>query len=278
MFGDEKNLRDSSSPLGIAIKDSFLPLSYTKINKLIIAIYIVTDIIDKDEPIRIKLRTLGTEIISDINATSPKNLEEKVQSIVSFLDIGSALSLISPMNANILRKEFTEFQHSLTEAKQPNPDWLAEFLPQRLPHTPPELSSSYIDRGKIKSSVSQPSITYKGHSIGHKKDTYLQARKLGVQKPSSLMKVLSDMTLTNGNDFVFNDFKSQRRQNIIKVLKDSTEALTITDIKSRANGSLQKYSEKTLQRELAAMVKEGLLVKAGEKRWSRYSLSNIGYH
>ena len=33
------------------------------------------------------------------------------------------------------------------------------------------------------------------------------------------------------------------------------------------------FSEKTIQRELAAMVQAGILRKVGEKRWSRYSLA-----
>jgi hypothetical protein len=32
-------------------------------------------------------------------------------------------------------------------------------------------------------------------------------------------------------------------------------------------------SEKTIQRELSAMVRSGILKKVGEKRWSRYSLA-----
>jgi len=76
MFGEEKNLKDSQKN---SEKDtSFIPTrygqtgafhlgSYTKTHKLITALYMVTDIIDKDEPLRNKLRTLGTGIISDMH-------------------------------------------------------------------------------------------------------------------------------------------------------------------------------------------------------------------
>src|SRR5665647_23369 len=42
--------------------------SYTKASKLVTALYMVTDVMDKDEPIRNKLRNLGAEIISDIHS------------------------------------------------------------------------------------------------------------------------------------------------------------------------------------------------------------------
>jgi DNA-binding HxlR family transcriptional regulator len=36
--------------------------------------------------------------------------------------------------------------------------------------------------------------------------------------------------------------------------------------------NLPEFSEKMIQRELAALVQEGVVMKQGEKRWSRYSL------
>jgi len=37
---------------------------------------------------------------------------------------------------------------------------------------------------------------------------------------------------------------------------------------------LPDLSSKTIQRELLSMVDDGLLIKKGERRWSRYSLKN----
>ena len=84
-----------------------ITLSYSKTNKLVTALFMVTDIIDKEEPLRSKLRTLGTEIISDMHSI-PQNAYNKISEIVSFLEIASAVNIISEMNCNILRKEFIE--------------------------------------------------------------------------------------------------------------------------------------------------------------------------
>jgi hypothetical protein len=55
--------------------------------------------------------------------------------------------------------------------------------------------------------------------------------------------------------------------------------MIITDIRTKSNGHPDQFSaivscgEKTLQRELVSMVKDGVLKKLGEKRWSRYMLA-----
>ncbi len=58
-----------------------------------------------------------------------------------------------------------------------------------------------------------------------------------------------------------------RRQTIKDILATHGNA-TIKDISAK----IQDCSEKTLQRELISMIKDGLVHKEGERRWSRYSL------
>jgi hypothetical protein len=265
MFGEEKNLKDSASSLGITIKDSRITISYTKTNKLITALYMVTDIIDRDEPLRNKLRTLGTNIISDINS-SPINALGKIAEAVSFLDIAAAINIISEMNCNILRKEFLELDQSIKQStdkvavlnRQIN---LSEFFrePARLGGELPA------------SKQNQPKGHYK--SIGHQYST-----RIGVQKGSTLLKALSDTRLSPLKTEDFDILKKQRRQDILNIIKLVGGNATIRDIKDKAqltpdqSNSLVSCSEKTLQRELVSMVKDNVLNKTGEKRWSRYSL------
>ncbi len=63
--------------------------------------------------------------------------------------------------------------------------------------------------------------------------------------------------------------KNTRQSIIISVLKRKKEIM-IKDISPMISGC----SEKTIQRELLAMVQAGILRKIGEKRWSRYSLAS----
>ncbi len=274
MFRDEKNLKDSQANL---LKDTTMSapyqakgfhvgpvvLSYTKVDKLINALYMVTDIVDTAEPLRHKLRTAGVEIISDISSY-PFNARPKIAQIMSFLDIASNMNIISEMNCNILRKEFTELDRSLQEAtlggtKSFNhPVDISLFFDKEDDEVGRQSSfghRTYIETGEIS----------KGHT------------RIGVQKGSTLLKALSDRTkhLSDRKSKDINDFiiiKKQRQEEIIKSIKKNSGSATITDIKNNAEGSLMSCGEKTLQRELVNMVKIGVLDRTGEKRWSRYSI------
>lgn len=268
-----KNLKDVVSDLDISIKDSFLSISYTKTNKLITALYMVTDIVDKTEPIRNKLRHLGAEIISDIHCV-PSDACNKIAETVSFLNIASAMNLISEMNCNILKKEFLDLSQCIKECTHAKPSWLEEFLI----HSPlPESSDLKSGAGGLNfSSPFRPRSEHPGRgeldSKGH--------TRIGVQKGSTLLKALSDKTQhLSDNRSVSEDrnqfyiLKKKRRDDIVKIIKDNNGNATIKDVKEKIDIGMPDgvfYSEKTLQRELMSMTKEGILNKAGEKRWSRY--------
>ena len=237
MYGNSENLRDTEQN---SIKDNVSASvlygkkdiainSYPKLNKLITALYIVTDIIDKDEPIRIKLRTLGVEILLDINHLSRTEINSKVHSILSFLDISLAINLISEMNFGILKKEFIELNNSFkTEAvDKVNHLWLEEFLKTKEPYIN-KLESPKYTQNDIQSN------------------------------------------LENKDQNTPNIFKKQRREDIILAIRENGDSATITDVKNKARGALLTCGEKTLQRELISMVKDGILQKVGSKRWSKY--------
>ncbi len=59
------------------------------------------------------------------------------------------------------------------------------------------------------------------------------------------------------------------RRRIVLDLLSKNQRITIRNLATAITG----VSEKTLQRELIAMVQEGVLKKEGERRWSSYSLS-----
>ena len=76
----------------------------------------------------------------------------------------------------------------------------------------------------------------------------------------------------------FDILKKQRRDDIITIIKTIGGSATIKDIKDKVQAnpeqtsSLVSCGEKTLQREMVSMVKDGVLNRTGEKRWSRYFL------
>ncbi|MES2416421.1 MAG: hypothetical protein V4504_01855 [Patescibacteria group bacterium] len=260
MFGENKNLKDFSNSNKVAsslsrereslIKDN--KISYKKTNKLVTAVYMVTDIMDKNEPMRNKIRTLATEIISDIDQNDNISASTKVESIMSFLDITTTLKMISQMNKNILFREFYELKNALL-VPQENAISIDGYFIE-------EDQNSYIQV------LPRKEIFYKGHHNGHTKST-----NIGLQKGGTLMKALSDKTSQKQYSEGFDMLKKERRFEIVKVIKEMKQA-TIKDILQNKTGVLKSCSEKTLQRELIAMIKDNVLNKIGEKRWSKYSL------
>lgn len=269
MFGEDKNLKDGNPGQSLSLKDTYNPISYNKTNKLVTALYMVTDIINPEEPLRNKLRTLGIEIISDIH-NSPAQASKKIYEVVSFLDVASALNLISDMNRNILKKEFLEMHKSLQEYTHTiqQPMSLEDFL----------LAPGKDESADNGTQTNGNHISFKERQVG---------TRIGVQKGSTLLKALSDKTNTLSNSSSvsnkdtsvnFDMLKKQRRFDIVNIIRSKSDGVTIkdikTDIRDKSLESLAASSEKTLQRELMAMVKDGVLNRTGEKRWSKYFIAN----
>lgn len=272
MAREDKSLTDLQLPLDSSLKDSVSKsLSYSKINKLIVALYMVTDIMDRDEPLRLKLRTLGADVVSDIHTVTISStlhkLVAKIEETLYFLNLGETMNLISAMNAGILKNEFYQLKESVLSIL-------------------PDLQSAFTDLLTVP--VSKPQkANFKGHSIGHR------PINLGIQKAGNFMKVLSnkvpDMSntknITDNNEQRLN-LKKKRKDEILKVIRykaktsGEDKGLTITDIVITAKevkdvleiDAILSCGEKTLQRELVALVKENILVKTGSKRWSRYAI------
>jgi len=294
MLGEEKNLKNlqkdsikDTSSVSVSYGDTGSHSGlYPKTDKLITALYMVTDIIDKDEPLRNKLRTLGTEIISDMRSLEQSRAGQmasvilgKVGDIVSFLDIAGTMNIVSGMNSDILRKEFFKLKQSITDSI-PKVEILnkkidiAELFEDGIP---PLLNEEGAGGGNSLITTSpfghSSSTRRRGVSKGH-----LPARaghsSLGVQKAGTLMKAIKGISGAHNFDLL----KKQRREDILNIIKILGGNATIKDIKDKVHtlpgqvGSLDSHSEKTLQRELVSMVSDGVLKKSGEKRWSRYSV------
>ncbi len=283
---------NTSTGTSLSLKDNTLSISYTKTNKLITALYMVTDIIEADEPLRTKLRTLGAEIVSDMQSlwlvgsiSKGHKLLSDTTEILSFLNIAHTLNLISPMNFSVLRNEFVELQNGVKESFEKRKFFAGE-------HSLSDFFKNVVVDENERSVSAQPSQKYvvtepyfsKGHSIGHANRT-----RIGVQKGSTLMSALNDIKipekavsikakniLLSGSEFkkAGGNLKGQRRAEIISILKDTKDGSTISDIvaklKDRPGSALSGVGEKTLQRELISMTEEKILKRTGAKRWSRY--------
>jgi hypothetical protein len=83
--------------------------------------------------------------------------------------------------------------------------------------------------------------------------------RVSQSRPASLTGVSSDTTRS---------VTPSRRDRILAIIKDKGQA-SIKDVSS----VIAECSEKTIQRELMSLISEGLIVKQGERRWSKYSMA-----
>jgi DNA-binding transcriptional ArsR family regulator len=89
--------------------------------------------------------------------------------------------------------------------------------------------------------------------------------------PARASNVLKTQILDKGHvkDIVKTEVGSNERKSLILSLIQSKGRASIKDISTVVRG----VSEKTIQRELSALVEAGVVVKTGERRWSIYALA-----
>ena len=258
-----------------------------KPEKIASAIYLVTGFFNDQEPLKWKLRSLSSELVSaglfikdNIFADAQSvSMEARGLSfeILSLLSVAKTAGLVSDDNHKILYDELVKYV-----------DWLG--LPPGINQENGRaiLSSRFFDGTSSSSEqrIQSPSNeTYKPQKLEEN-----NIKDKSVEKPIEPTKkdLLPDVSEvnnrqensykpTNSTEKKTKDLKNfgavsvkknSRQSIIINVLKRKKEIM-IKDISPLIDGC----SEKTIQRELLAMVNSGILKKEGEKRWSRYSLA-----
>ncbi len=248
-----------------------------KTEKLVAALYMVTDCMDADDAIKMKMRLLGVDVLSAVHKIPVLSPSEKhahitstrleINEIVSLVDISATIGFISEMNANILRREFNVLIHELglhqgrtgvtnEEGDRFENRKISEFI----------LSDEMFKIDDSKSlSVSVNTVNPVG-IIGQKKTFMSLGNNHGL---SALSDKPKSQSYSKGQEEVSLP-KEDRSQKIKDIIKDKGGefGLSIKDI----SVSFSDCSEKTIQRELNTLVSLGKIKKTGEKRWSRYQM------
>lgn len=246
---DSKNLSVKGideSRFRLAFASSFKNEHHTfvvqKSEKLAAALYMVTGFIPTEDPIRVRLRTCALELISC--ATDP----EKARTgrfdegfAARCLEVGSILSLaqragfVSAMNAKVLCDEYAD---------------LASFVRRYSEKVFGGDSAVEVDRTL------------------HVPQAPAELRAMqGPFAPNTGAPLRKAVLLEGQKDKRTNNYKRHlSRRDMILSLLDKKDKITVKD----ASLAIEGCSEKTIQRELIALVEEGVLLKEGERRWSTY--------
>lgn len=222
--------------------------AFKKIENISAAIFLVTGLIPDYEILKRGLREHALLCLnslisligkSSIDVADLKLVSGKIIYMNSLLDIAFWSGIISHMNLTILQKEITSAYKTINDLgiKYKSNFFIdASFFNQSN-----EIYKTIDDKGQDKR-----------HSIKDSKE--------------NVRNVLKKSSVTNNNSAPTAS-KENRRRVILDLLK-VRDNLSVKDFST----VVTEFGEKTIQRELIAMVEEGLVIKKGERRWSTYSL------
>lgn len=241
-----------------------------KTEKLVTALYMVTDCMDTDDALKGKLRLLGVELLSDIYKLSTLSPVDKhtyisislnhIHELLSFIEIAYTIGFISEMNTVILKKEFNNLVTEL-KSHQSKDKHFTFTLDEKMFELPEIKNDSNNENG----------LEYRGQSFIKDKRTSLNTMSF-INNKSPLQTSYKNHTHSSLN-LADREDRTNKIISIIKDKKDAPENKTGVSIKD-ISSAFTDCSEKTIQRELNALVLKGQLKKTGAKRWSRYSITN----
>lgn len=203
-------------------KDSFNEYVRLKLSKLSAALYLVTNFLPDQEPVKWLLREKALTLVTqDLSQPLFGHLISQIEQILPPIELALLCPNVSKMNLNILKIEYLSLKQVLLDKHSHTQAALEQT---------PTLALSDSDPANYQKPKPFPSQTETARTIA--------------------------------------PLASPRAGLILGLIRQKGPS-SIRDIA----GNVRGVSNKTVQRELAELVRAGRLVKEGEKRWSRYSLA-----
>lgn len=290
-----------SSPLRFFSDDESFVLVFKKTQKLVSALYLITGFFDSEEPLKWKLRSLGSKLLSTSihlkdGATPTRDkavidMRACVLEITSLFIVAKQAGMISNMNFEIVNKEFSLLLNSISHSEDQFGEETSDLKPAFF-----EVSSEpkqAINRSKFENEPKQISPDNNQTNT----QTFIKDKTPDVVEESSSTGLLGNyhenphvraLASLKGQNSKFDNLTSSSKKSepqdlkeygAVAVKKNSRQSIIIALLKRKKEimikdvaPLIQGCSEKTIQRELLAMVHLGILAKQGEKRWSKYSL------
>jgi hypothetical protein len=210
---------------------------YKKAERLAKAIHLITPAFVETPSLRNRIDTIAIGLVDAAilpSGAARTALSRELLALSSVLSIARTGGLLSLMNVDLITRE----AHMLLQE-------VAAYEEPRL----------FLDETPTLSSLAKQASSH--DSPRH---TTLAASKRAPTPPIVHKRHIKD----NASSGSIKD----RREVIISVIKDKKRA-SIKDISTLIRG----VSEKTIQRELLALISLGIVSKQGERRWSTYSLA-----
>ncbi len=241
--------------------DKSLMQSAKRAGNIAAALYIVSNVLPEGEPLQKEIRKTGLLILSlanDIAGVKGESydrltveINRAIKKVISYLEVGVTMFLISEMNFRVLRLELMALGGSYESRREGMVD-IESILRQ-------ESVNEVIKTGDSKKNVLNKATPQSTSNVskGHVKDIVINV----LNKP---------LAPTFGSSNFFKDkvpVLNDRKEKIINSLK-AKESSSITDIKLE----FPDVSFKTIQRDLQSLIDEDKIERVGERRWSIYKI------
>jgi len=214
---------------------------YKKAERLAKAIHLIAPAFKNSQALREKLDMIGIGLVDAAvlpPALARTALSRELLALSSVLSIARAGGLLSHMNADLIARE----SHLLLQE-------VATYEEPRL------------------SLPESPTLAELAKSTGPSREVKTERPQRTLSAPSNKGQTMSD----KGQSVSDNASRTSRRDAILAILSEKGPSY-IKDIST----VIRDVSEKTVQRELQALVSEGVIERSGERRWTQYTLTEQG--
>ena len=267
-----KDLATSSNTNLTIFKDESFVFLYKKTERLSTAIYLITNLMSVEEPIKWQLRKTTLNLLDNVmslsNATMSsresvlRDISQKLFQLISLYNVAFRSGFISEMNYRIVNEELNKIANFVDEFDMKENESRTRIIKDDFFAEPAGeiIKDNVFYKGQQKQ---------KGHQSMSDRNVFEEDEQNSAY--SSVIKKTPKKTLTENKTTNKTTNKShernKRREEIINIIKQKKD-VSVKDI----SAIIKDTSEKTLQRELVSMVEEGVLEKEGERRWSRYMI------
>lgn len=236
-----------------------------KIERIVCAIYLVTDLFPNNDEIKKSLRSKSLDVLEkaySINISREESLINEFRAILnnlrniqSLYTISYNSNYISEMNYNVVN---TQLNQIISDVNRMQFNVTNQFGFS--------IDESYFN--VLPNNLSRNEENNPEQITDFQKDNIYRTNLKDIKRTSKgqdnvLYK--NEMSFTNPESKYNKANKSERREKILKIIKDKNN-VSIKDITTE----FDSVSSKTIQRELNSMIKDGVIKKKGDRRWSIY--------
>ncbi len=262
----DKNNYQNFSKSTSGIKDTMLEIE-AKTQKIVTALYLVSDLIDETDPLRKDIRNISvslSSLVSSISIESPSQAKKiiteaqnHVDRLLNILKVCVSVGFVSDMNFKVISEYLVFVRDDLTQK-------------YGLINSQSLVASSFHNKA-IHEFILPDFITKDSGLVGGNQATVSKEAKSKIEALKDIevrTKPKVDISIKDNSNG--HESNSQRLDKIVSIIQTQGN-VSIGDVAKE----FPELSEKTIQRMLIRLVELGKLSKTGEKRWSRYSVTGV---